>query len=90
MATKKTLEELLAEDDDSGLLEVKPRASMAMARSSTSISEPKTNGPTSGMSEPVRLKKLLSVSNPRERCAAMMVWDLAMICGRICSVEMMT
>ena len=31
MATKKTLEELLAEDDDSGLLDVKPRASMAVS-----------------------------------------------------------
>lgn len=31
MATKKTLEELLAEEDDSGLLDVKPRASMAMS-----------------------------------------------------------
>jgi hypothetical protein len=30
MATKKTLAELLAEEDDSGLLDVKPRASMAM------------------------------------------------------------
>lgn len=31
MATKKTLEELLAEEDDSGLLDVKPRASMAVS-----------------------------------------------------------
>ena len=31
MATKKTLEELLAEEDDSGLLDVKPRSSMAMS-----------------------------------------------------------
>src|SRR5689334_6677562 len=29
-------------------VEVKPRASMAIARSSTSTSEPKTSGPTSG------------------------------------------
>jgi hypothetical protein len=31
MATKKTLAELLAEEDDSGLLDVKPRASMAVS-----------------------------------------------------------
>lgn len=31
MATRKTLEELLGEDDDSGLLDVKPRASMAVS-----------------------------------------------------------
>ena len=31
MATKKTLEELLAEEDNSGLLDVKPRASMAVS-----------------------------------------------------------
>lgn len=31
MATKKTLEELLAEQDDSGLLDVKPRASIAVS-----------------------------------------------------------
>ena len=31
MATKKTLQELLAEEDDSGLLDVKPRASMVVS-----------------------------------------------------------
>src|SRR5215212_7350047 len=71
-------------------VEVNPRASMAMARSSTSTSEPKTRGPMSGKSEPIRLKKLLCVSNPRERCAAMIVCALACICGRICRVDIMT
>src|SRR5688572_13466303 len=66
-----------------GCLDVKPRASMAMARSSTSTSEPNTSGPTSGISEPALLRKLLSVSSPRERCAAMMVCALACIWGRI-------
>src|SRR5215211_6257944 len=58
-------------------VDVNPRASMAMARSSTSTSEPNTSGPTSGISEPALLRKLLSVSSPRERCAAMMVCALA-------------
>jgi hypothetical protein len=31
MATKKTLNELLAEEDDSGLLDVKPRASLVVS-----------------------------------------------------------
>src|SRR5215216_7260523 len=48
-------------------VEVKPRASMAMARSSTSTSEPKTSGPTSGPNEPARRKKVLCVSSPLER-----------------------
>src|SRR5258706_1817573 len=71
-------------------LDVKPRASMAIARSSTSTREPNTNGPTKGTRAPTRLKKLLCVSSPRERCASMIVCALACIWGRICSVEMMT
>src|SRR6185503_2998968 len=41
-----------------GRVEANPRASMAIARSSTSTNEPKTSGPTSGTREPIRLRKL--------------------------------
>src|SRR5215216_26633 len=71
-------------------VDVKPRASMAMARSSTSTSEPKTSGPTSGTMAPTRFKKLLCVSRPRERCAEIIVCALDCICGMICSEEKIT
>jgi hypothetical protein len=60
-------------------VEVNPRASMAMARSSTSTNEPNTSGPTSGSNEPTRLMNVLSVSKPRERCADRIVCALACI-----------
>ena len=41
MATKKTLEELLAEEDDSGLLDVKPRASRAVSEDARIVLEGK-------------------------------------------------
>ena len=39
------------------LVDVNPRASMAMARSSTSTSEPKTSGPTKGTMAPTSPEK---------------------------------
>src|SRR5919108_3411014 len=60
-----------------GRVDVKPRASIAMARSSTSTREPNTSGPTSGTIPLTLRTKLLCVSSPRERWAEIMVCALA-------------
>ena len=62
---------------------VKPRASRAIVRSSTSAIEPRMTGPTIGTTPRARFQNDPSVSSPRARCAAVICAARSTIAGTV-------
>ena len=64
-----------------------PRTSRAIARSLVLIRELMTTGEISGKNALARIRRFPSVSNPRLRCASMIVFIVPIICGMIWNTD---